>query len=194
MPGRSPRELTEVCNLHLAPLGLGKNVLRGAAVTEVWGVGRKIGAQLIEAGVRTVWDLTQMDPALARRRWNVVLERTVRELQGFSCIQLEDVPSPKQQIACTRSFGRPITDLPPLIEAVSEYATRAAEKLREEHSLAGQLLVSAHTSPHRAGPRFSRFMVVPLRRPTADTRLLAGAAIAGIRWIYEPGYQLIRPV
>ncbi|KQR55625.1 Y-family DNA polymerase [Acidovorax sp. Leaf160] len=191
-PGSYPGELAQVCNLATLPPAALESVLRGTAVTEVWGVGRKIGAQLIDAGVHTVWDLTQMDPALARRRWNVMLERTVRELQGFPCIQLEDVPPPKQQIACTRSFGRPITDLPPLIEAVSEYATRAAEKLREEQSLAAQLLVFAHTSPHREGPRFSRSLVVPLRRPTADTGQLVGAAVAGIRRIYEPGYQLIK--
>ena len=59
-----------------------------------------------------------------------VLERTVRELQGVSCISLETAPAAKKQIACTRSFGHPITTLPPLIEAVSEFATRAAEKLR----------------------------------------------------------------
>lgn len=191
-PGSYPSDLAQVCNLAALPLAAVESVLRATAVTEVWGVGRKIGAQLIEAGVHTVWDLTQMDPALARRRWNVVLERTVRELQGSPCIQLEDVPPPKQQIACTRSFGRPIADLPPLIEAVSEYATRAAEKLREEQSLAGQLLVFAHTSPHRAGPRFARSFIVPLRRPTADTGQLVGAAVAGIRRIYEPGYQLIK--
>ncbi|WP_353364425.1 DUF4113 domain-containing protein [Acidovorax sp. FG27] len=168
------------------------DVLRATAVTEVWGVGRRIGAQLIDAGVTTVLDLTRLDPAMVRRRWNVVLERTVRELQGMSCVQLEDVPPRKQQIACTQSFGRPITDLSPLIEAVSKYATRAAEKLREDQSLAGQLLVFAHTSPHRAGPRYARSFIVPLRRPTADTGQLVGAAIAGIRRIYEPGYDLIK--
>ncbi|RYH57166.1 MAG: Y-family DNA polymerase [Alcaligenaceae bacterium] len=191
-PGSYPSELAQVCNLAALPSAQFEAVLQGTAVTDVWGVGRKIGAQLIEAGVHNVWDLARMDPVLARRRWNVVLERTVRELQGMSCIRLEDMPPPKQQIACTRSFGRPITDLAPLIEAVSEYATRAAEKLRDEQSLAGQLLVFAHTSPHRAGPRFSRSTVLPLRRPTADTGLLVGAAVAGIRKIYEPGYQLIK--
>lgn len=70
------------------------------------------------------------------------------------------------------------------------FATRAAEKLREQGSLAGQLLVFAHTSPFRPGPSFARSMVIPLRRPTADTRELVNAAIAGIRRIYQPGYQL----
>lgn len=191
-PGTYPAELAQVCNLAALPAQDLEDVLRATAATDVWGVGRRIGAQLIEAGVVNVLDLARLDPALVRRRWNVVLERTVRELQGIPCVQFEDVPPPKKQIACTRSFGRPVTDLAPLLEAVSEYATRAGEKLREQGSLAGQLLVFAHTSPHRAGPRFSRSTVVPLRRPTADTALLVGAAVAGIRQIYEPGYQLIK--
>jgi len=98
----------------------------------------------------------------------------------------------KQQIACTRSFGRPVTDLEPLLEAVSTFASRAAEKLREQRSLAGQILVFAHTSAHRPGPRFSRSVVVPLRRPSADTRALVQAATAGMRHLYAPGYLLAK--
>ncbi|RYF02386.1 MAG: Y-family DNA polymerase [Comamonadaceae bacterium] len=189
-PGSYPAELAQVCNLAALPAQDLDDVLRGTAVTEVWGVGRRIGAQLVEAGVCNVLDLVRMDPATVRRRWNVVLERTVRELQGMPCFPLDDAPGPKKQIACTRSFGNPVTDLQPLLQAVSEFATRAAEKLREQGSLAGQLLVFAHTSPFRPGPRFSRSLVVPLRRPTADTRELVTAAAKGARRIYEPGYQL----
>ncbi len=191
-PGTYPAELAQVCNLAALPGQDLDDVLRATAVTDVWGVGRRIGAQLIDAGVVNVLDLARLDAALVRQRWNVVLERTVRELQGMPCVQLEDVPAPKKQIACTRSFGRPVSDLAPLLEAVSEYATRAGEKLREQGSLSGQVLVFAHTSPHRAGPRFSRSIVMPLRRPTADIGLLVGAAAAGMRQIYEPGYQLIK--
>ena len=127
---------------------------------------------------------------MVRGRWGVVLERTVRELQGQPCIGLEDAPPAKQQIACTRSFGHPITELPDLIEAISEFASRAAEKLRRQSSQAGQILVFAHTSPFRPGPRFSKSVVVPLRRPTADSRLLVQSAVAGVRQIYQPGFRL----
>lgn len=127
---------------------------------------------------------------MVRGRWGVVLERTVRELQGHPCIGLEDAPPAKQQIACTRSFGHPITELPDLIEAISEFASRAAEKLRRQSSQAGQILVFAHTSPFRPGPRFSKSVVVPLRRPTADSRLLVQSAVAGVRQIYQPGFRL----
>jgi DNA polymerase V len=191
-PGSYPAELAQVCDLASLPAQDLDDVLQATDVGEVWGVGRRITAQLKEGGVHTVQDLRRLDPATVRRRWSLTMERTVRELQGQPCIQLDDAPAAKQEIACTRSFGRPVTDLPPLIEAVSEFTGRAAEKLRAQGSLAGQLLVFAHTSPHRAGPRFSRSVVVPLRRPTADTSVLTNAAALGLRAIYEPGYQLIK--
>ena len=118
--------------------------------------------------------------------------RTVRELQGMSCISLEQAPPPKKQIACTRSFGHAVTTLPPLIEAVSEFATRAAEKLRQGGQRAGALQVFAHTSPFRPGPRFYKSATIQLQPPSSDTTVLVGAAVAGLRSIYEPGYQLAK--
>lgn len=85
-----------------------------------------------------------------------------------------------------------MTELWPLVEAVSEFAARAAEKLRRQSSVASELLVFAHTSPFRPGPRFARSVVVPLRRPTSDTALLVQAAVAGIRSIYKPGHELVK--
>ncbi|MBF5006821.1 Y-family DNA polymerase [Diaphorobacter caeni] len=191
-PGSYPAKLAQVCNLtELAPDEL-QRILLVTPVTDVWGVGRRIGASLMEQGVSNVEDLRRLDAAMVRMRWGVVLERTVRELQGQSCITLDDAPAPKQMIACTRSFGKTVTDLPPLLEAVSEFATRAAEKLRKQDGRAGQIQVFAHTSPHRPGPRFSRSIIVPLVRPTADTRQLVQAACRGIERIYVPGFDLIK--
>jgi len=138
-----------------------------------------------------VLDLVRMDLATIRRRWSVVLERTVRELQGMP---LDDQPQPRKQIACTRSFGRTILDLPPLLEAVSSFASRAAEKLRAQGSYAGAVLVFVHTSPFRPGPHYSRSITIPLRRPTADTAHLVRAAVAGMQRIYSPGYELTKAV
>ena len=191
-PGSYPAELAQVCNLTTLPAQDLDDVLAATLVEEVWGVGRKIGAQLHECGIHTVLDLARMDPATIRRRWSVVLERTVRELQGMQCIDLDDAPAPQKEIACTRSFGQAITELPPLLEAVSEFASRAAEKLRKQGSLASQLLVFAHTSPFRPGPRFNKSVVVPLRRPTADTGKLVWAAAMGMRRMYEPGYKMAK--
>lgn len=191
-PGSYPANLARVCSFAVLSADEQQAVLQATAVGDVWGVGRRIGAQLKEGGVNTAWDLARLDPATVRRRWSVVLERTVRELRGQSCIPLEDAPSNKKQIAVTRSFGRSVSELGPMLEAVSEFASRAGEKLRKQGSFASQVYVFAHTSPFRPPPQFSRGVMVPLRRPTADSALLVAAAIAGMRRIYEPGYQLAK--
>ena len=127
-PGSYPAKLAQVCNLASLTKAELQAVFEATPVNEVWGVGRKISTQLNEGGIMTVQDLVKLDPATVRRRWSVVLERTVLELQGMSCISLEDAPPPKQEIACTRSFGHPITELRHVSEAVTEFASRAAEK------------------------------------------------------------------
>jgi DNA polymerase V len=191
-PGSYPEHLARVCNLAVLNECELEATLQATDVGAVWGVGPRIATQLREGGIKTVLDLARMDTAAVRRRWSVTLERTVREVQGMPCIDLDDEPSPKQQIACTRSFGRPVTELAPLMEAVSEFASRAAEKLRKQGRLAGELLVFMHTSPHRTGPQLSRSVTVPLRRPTSDSRQLAKAAADGMRFMYVPGFQLIK--
>jgi len=135
-----------------------------------------------------VQDLVRMDPATVRRGWSVVLERTVRELQGKQCIGLDDAPAPKKEIACTRSFGHVVTELSGLTEAISEFASRAAEKVRKQHSLAQEVMVFIRTSPFRKDPQYSRSIVVPLRRPSADTGAIVQAAVMGLQAIFRPGY------
>ena len=189
-PGSYPESLATVCNLLNLPGSDVDAILAATDVGEVWGVGRRIGQQLRDAGVTSVLDLARLSPSMVRDRWSVVLERTVRELQGEACISLDDAPSSKKQIACTRSFGQPVTEVKPLIEAVSEFTSRAAAKLRRQSGLAGQILVFAHTSPFRQGPHFSKSIVIPLRRPTADTRHLVQAAVMGVTQIYKPGFKL----
>jgi DNA polymerase V len=126
----------------------------------VWGVGRQIGAQLQAQGVHTALDLQRMAPAVARARWSVVLEKTVRELQGVPCFGFEDQPPPKQQIACTRSFGQPVTQWVDLQAAVTEFACRAAEKLRRQSSHAGRVMVFIRTSPTRAFPSLQALAIL----------------------------------
>ncbi|MBS0407323.1 MAG: Y-family DNA polymerase [Proteobacteria bacterium] len=191
-PGSYPARHAQVCHLGALPQAEVDPLLAATGVGEVWGVGPRIGAQLREAGVTTALQLARLDPALVRRRWSVVLERTVRELQGTPCIDLDAAPAPKREIACTRSFGRPVRELSQLIEAISAFCARAAEKLRRQGSLAGCVQVFAHTSPFRPGPRWAKSLVVPLRRPTGDTARLTQAAVMGLKLIYEPGYDLAK--
>lgn len=189
-PGSYPAELQRVCNWTELSDRQRTDILGRTPAGEIWGVGRRISAQLAEQGVLTALDLARLPAHAARDGWSVVLERTVRELQGVSCMTLELAPAAKKQIACTRSFGHPITTLPPLIEAVSEFATRAAEKLRASGLRAGALHVFVHTSPFRPGRRFYETAVTQLQPPSSDTKALVNAAVRGLRLIYQPGYQL----
>lgn len=191
-PGSYPPEHARVCDLSGLALGDIDALLAATEVGAVWGVGRRIGAQLVAGGVCTALDLARLDPATVKRGWSVVLERTVRELQGQPCIGLDDAPEPKQQIACARSFGHPVEAYAPLAEAVSEFASRAAHKLREQASHAAQVLVFIRTSPFRKDPQYSRSMIVPMRRPSDDTPAIVAAALAGLKAIYQPGYRLAK--
>jgi DNA polymerase V len=191
-PGSYPAELAQVCNLAALSASDLDAVLGSTDVGEVWGVGPRIGAQLKAAGIDNVLDLMRLSPSTVRANWSVVLERTVRELQGQPCIGLDDAPAAKKEIACTRSFGHPVNDLQPLVEAVSEFASRAAVKLRKQHGLASEVLVFVRTSPFRKGPQYNRSIVVPLVRPTADTSDLTRAAVMGLQRIYKPGFELAK--
>lgn len=191
-PGSYPVEFARVCNLAALPAADLEAVLEATNVDEVWGIGRRIAKQLNDEGVMNVRQLVQIDPATIRRRWSVVLERTVRELQGQQCISLEHEPPPKQEIAYTRSFGQPVRSLVELTQAVTEFASGAAAKLRLQNGKAGQINVFIHTSPFRDGPQYSRNATVPLRRPTSDTILLVRAAITALQAIYKPGFNFIK--
>jgi DNA polymerase V len=188
-PGSYPAHLAQVCNLSALSRAELEAVLSATQVGEVWGVGPRISKQLNEDGINNVLELARLDVATVRRRWSVVLERTVRELNGTSCIDLEDSPVPKKEIATTRSFGHPVTELHQLSEAVTEFASRAAQKLRQQNSHACNVLVFIRTSPFRPDPQYSRSFTMPLRRPTADTALLVAAALAGLRHIFRPGFK-----
>lgn len=189
-PGSYPERHAQVCNLGaISPTEL-NDLMEATEAGEVWGVGRRIGAQLNEAGIKTVLDLKRLDPAMVKHRWSVVLERTVRELQGRACIGFDDEPVAKKEIACTRSFGHSVLELRELQEAVTEFASRAAEKLRKQASHAAQVLVFIRTSPFRAqDAQYSRSVVVPLRRPTDDTAAISQAALAGLHAIYQQGFR-----
>ena len=191
-PGSYPDHLAQVCNLAALATSELESVFAATPVNEVWGVGRQISKQLIEGGVNTVLDLVRLDPAMVKRRWSVVLERTVRELQGTGCVDLEHEPQAKQEIACTRSFGHPVTEQSDLAEALTEFASRAAQKLRKQSSLAGQVLCFIRTSPFREDAQYSRSITVPLRRPSADTAVIVAAALSGLKAIYRPGFKMAK--
>ena len=159
------------------------------AVGEVWGVGRKIDARLAAMRIRTVRQLRDADAEAIRARFSVVLERTVRELRGIACLDLDEVVPDRQQIMVSRSFGHLVHDLGELEEAVASYIARAAEKLRAQDSLAGAVQVYIRTNIFKPeAPQYQRGVTLPLPEATADTRILAGWARRILRRIYRPGF------
>ena len=189
-PGSYPAHHAQICHLGACTPEELQALMQATEVGDVWGVGRKIGAQLREHGIHTALDLKRMNPAAAKAGWSVVLEKTVRELNGTPCIEFEDEPPAKQQIACTRSFGQPITELHELQEAITEFACRAAEKLRKQNSHTGQLMAFIRTSPFREkDPQYSRSASIPLPSPTSDSAHITQTACAILKHIYRPGYQ-----
>ena len=158
-------------------------------VGEVWGVGRKITARLEAMNIRTVRDLRDADSETLRSRFSVVLERTIQELRGVSCLDLEEVAPAKQQIMSSRSFGQYVYDLPALQEAVASYIAKAAEKLRAQQSVAGAVQVYIRTSPFNPKePQYQKSVTVPLPEATSDTRELTGYALGVLANIYRPGF------
>lgn len=158
-------------------------------VGEVWGVGRKITGKLAAMGIHTVRQLREANAETIRSRFSVVLERTVQELRGVSCLELEAVVSEKQQIMSSRSFGTLVYDLADLEEAVASYVSRAAEKLRHQDSLAGAIQVYIRTNIFKSEvPQYQRAITVPLPEASSDTRVLVSWAIRALRRIYRPGY------
>lgn len=165
------------------------SLLSAIDVSEVWGVGRRIAAKLDAMNIRSVEDLRWAPAKGIRLHFSVVLERTVAELQGISCLALEDVAPPKKQIVSSKSFGRMVMTYDELGEALSTYVSRAAEKLRVQKSVAGALQVFVMTNVFReTDPQYSNGMVIPLPNPTNDTLKLVAAALYGLKRIYKPGY------
>ena len=128
-----------------------KAILAMTPVRDVWGIGRQYDKLLEKYGIRTAYEFSRARDSWIRRHMHVTGLRTAQELRGIPCIPLEEQPDPKQNIAMSRMFGRPITDLKDLEEAIATYATRAAEKLRREGLHANTMLVFFYTSPFKAG-------------------------------------------
>lgn len=165
------------------------SLLDSIDVGEVWGVGRRSASRLHGMGIHSVLDLKCAGAKQLRDGFGVVVERIVAELNGVACLELDQVAPARQQIICSRSFGALTSQLADLEQAVVAYTTRAAEKLRQQHSLAGAIQVYIRTSPHRAqDPQHQQAMLLPLPEPADDTRLLCAAALHGLRRIYRPGH------
>ncbi len=184
-----PWQQEGVCNFHeLAGSELDR-VLQALPVSEVWGIGPRLALKLAGEKLLTVFDLKTAPPRQLKARYNVLLERIVRELNGEACLELEEVAPPKQQIVASRSFGIKTCDYNEVHAALATHVSAAAEKLRRQHSTTSLLTVFLRTNPFcERDAQLSRSVAVPLVVPSDDTLLLQQAANAGLQHIFAPGY------
>lgn len=182
-------EFGGVCDVTAMDLAMLDRVFGEIGVGEVWGVGRRISAQLQAAGITSVRDLRDAPTAWIRTHFSVVLERTVCELRGISCLELEEVAPLKKQILTSKTFSQAVTGLDEIAESVTAYASRAAEKLRNQQSTCSAIQVFVRTNYFRAqDPQYSNAITIPLPQPSNDTRLMVRAALYGLRQIWRPGF------
>lgn len=159
-------------------------------VEEVWGVGSRISKRLNLLGIKTALDLSRASPTFIRKNFSVVLERTVRELNGEACIEMEDAPPPKQQIVVSRSFGERITTYDAMRQAICTYAERVGEKLRADRQFCHHVSVFIRTSPFDTGqPGYGSTAYVRLQVGTQDTRDIIEAAVKSLDTIWRPGFR-----
>lgn len=167
-----------------------RRLLALVPVDDVWGVGRRLSKRLNALGITTALDLANASPRAIRDQFSVVLERTVRELNGESCIELEEIPPTKKQIVCSRSFGVKVTQFELLREAVCEHATRATEKLRKEQQQAKVMTVFVRTSPFKDNePQYSNSTSGELLIPSCDTRDFIELANHLLKRIWKDGFR-----
>lgn len=157
---------------------------------DVWGIGKSLAESLARYGWATPLALRQADAKVVRSKFNVIVERLVLELQGTPCLSISDVGLAKQTIISSRAFGRPITQIEEMYEAISTYVGRAAEKLRRDGQAAGALTVYFHTNRHRPQDKqYQASRTVTLPAASAETARLVMAAKEGIRGIWKDDFR-----
>jgi DNA polymerase V len=167
------------------------DLLRWLKVKDVWGVGRALGPKLLQRGVSTAYDLTQVSEVWAAKQMSIRGLKTVKELKGDSCLPLESEVEPQQSIARTRSFGHNVRDYYQLEGAVATFAAQAAVKLRAQNEVASGVMVFVRT-PHNFEAGRGSSTVVQLTQPTSNTGELITAALRGLQVIHDPDFAYKR--
>lgn len=186
---RAAKKTAGVCVLDHESAA-GRELLEGWPCAEVWGIADRWSRRLAALGIYTAGQLSRANRHVLRKQFGVVLERIVLELGGLSCLALEEVEPQRQNICCSRTFGRPVEDLDELGEAVAAHASRAAEKLRRQCLAASALHVFIHTNSHRVGePQHYGQAGCELLEPSSFTPTIVGEASRILRAIYRAGHS-----
>lgn len=159
-------------------------------IGDVWGIGRRHTERLLNMGVKTAYDFTQLNRSWVRKHMTVVGERTWRELHGQPCIEMETVVPDKQSIMVSRSFGKMIEDFSIIKEAAATYTCMAAAKLRKQKSHAKALMVFLETNRFRNDlPQNNQHTVITMPVATNSSLEILHYVSKALERIYIPGYK-----
>ncbi|QRO95045.1 Y-family DNA polymerase [Acinetobacter pittii] len=159
-------------------------------VSEVWGVGRKHAKKLQSMGINTVLDLACAEPREMQKKFSIVMARTIYELQGISCIEIEHTPPSKKQIVASRSFGGRVTELNDLKEAISMYAQDACKRLRDEGLLCGCMIAFVQSNPFDPNvPFYNKSITGSFSEPTDCAVDFVRAAVKMVSDIFKEGIK-----
>ena len=167
-----------------------RKLLAKVAVGEIWGVGRRMAKKLNDMGITTALELAEMPASLIRKHFSVVMERTVRELRGESCLEPEEYMPTKQQIISSRSFSQKVSEYGPMREAICSHAVRAAERLRAQHQYCRYVSVFLKTSPFAGNDvYYGNDAGTEIHIPTQDSRDIVAAAVKCLETIWREGHR-----
>ncbi len=148
--------------------------LKKTALEDIWGIGARLSERLKRKRIYTAAQLVEADDVWIRKLLGVTGFQTVLELRGMPCFQLCEEPGKKKSIVCSRSFASRIEDLSLLQEAVAAFAANAAEKLREQESVASFLSVFITTSPFQEPYERAARRLGPLEPSLASYHSICG--------------------
>lgn len=179
-----------VCDLESVPDVQVTPLMQSLSVGNVWGIGPRLTQRLEALGYQTVNDLCNAEPKQVRRMFGVSVERTVLELRGHACFNIQETPQDKKEITSSRSFGHPVVTVEHLAESIGAHVARACEKLRRQSSRTAAIHVFIMTNRFKTqGPQYYNGVTITLSYPSDDNRVILQAALRGLHNIYRSGFE-----
>ena len=165
------------------------NILNDIQLEDIWGISKGWANRLKSIGINNPFQLQQSDPRKVRKLISVVGERIVYELRGNSCLALEEIVN-KKSITVSRSFGNMINDKYNLKQALANHVARAAEKLRHQDSLCGEICVFINTNRFRKKDlQYNNSATLTFNDLTNNTTVIIQQAFKLLESLYRPNYN-----
>ena len=164
-----------------------EEVLKSINIENIWGISKRWGSKLRMIGIGNALQLRDSSPRRIRQYLGVVVERIVYELQGVTCLDINEI-LPKKNIMCSRSFGNVISDKSSIKKFIAEYTIRACEKMRGQSTRTQSIYIFLQTNKFNNGKQYNKGIVIGLNTPCSDTAQIIKLSTTAVDMIYRSGY------